>query len=73
MKKRKSDENDKGSSMIEEVSEKELERFTKLHSGYMSEIIKNDKEGKENIIHMPITEEEIEKELIEKKKAHIHR
>lgn len=73
MKKRKSDENDKGSSMIEEVSEKELERFTKLHSGYMSEIIKNDKEGKENIIHMPITEEEIEKELIEKKKAQLLR
>ena len=39
----------------------------------MSEIIKNDKEGKENIIHMPITEEEIEKELIEKKKAQLLR
>ena len=72
MKKRKSDENDKGSSVIEEVSEKEFERFKQLHSGYISEV-KGDKEGKENVVHKAITEEEIEKDLIEKKKAQLLR
>lgn len=53
-----------------EISSSEFEKFKKLHSGYIDDIIKNEK----NLtLSKPLTKEELEKDLIEKKKAQILR
>ena len=53
-----------------EISSREFEKFKKLHSGYIDDIVKNEK----NLtISKPLTKEELEKDLIEKKKAQILR
>lgn len=53
-----------------EISSSEFEKFKKLHSGYIDDIVKNEK----NLtISKPLTKEDLEKDLIEKKKAQILR
>lgn len=55
---------------VKEISSSEFEKFKKLHSGYIDDIVKNEK----NLtISKPLTKEELEKDLIEKKKAQILR
>ena len=53
-----------------EISSSEFEKFKKLHSGYIDDIVKNEKNLK---ISKPLTKEDLEKDLIEKKKAQILR
>ena len=53
-----------------EISSSEFDKFKKLHSGYIDDIVKNEK----NLtISKPLTKEDLEKDLIEKKKAQILR